>query len=175
MIQHLTPLNNQTMWYVVHTKPRDEFRALEHLERQGFEVYLPILHNEKMRRSGLTLKTEPLFSRYLFVNLASSNQNFSLIRSTRGVAGLVSFGHQPSRLSNEVITALKAFEQTSSSLGAKIFASGDAVKIFSGPLKGLEGIYRGQSGTQRGLVLIDFLSKSHTVSVDLSDIRPVPY
>jgi transcriptional antiterminator RfaH len=144
--------------------------------RQGFEVYLPTLKNEKILKKGFTTKVEPLFSRYLFVSLSSHKQNFSLIRSTRGVSGLVSFSHQPSRLSSEVIDALRAFElQTSSSLGAKVFESGDAVKIFSGPLKGLEGIYRGQSGSQRGLVLIDFLSKSHTVSVDFSDIRPLPY
>jgi hypothetical protein len=30
-------------WHVVHTKPRAEARALENLERQGFEVFLPMI------------------------------------------------------------------------------------------------------------------------------------
>ena len=163
------------MWYVIHTKPREEFRALEQLERQGFEVYLPTLKNEKILKKGFTTKVEPLFSRYLFVSLSSHNQNFSLIRSTRGVSGLVSFSHQPSRLSSEVIDALRAFELQTSNLGNKIFKDGDTVKIFDGPLKGLEGIFKGQNGVERGLVLIDFLSKTHTVDVELNNIRPIPY
>jgi len=163
------------MWYVVHTKPKEEFRALEQLERQGFEVYLPTIQNEKILKKGFTTKVEPLFSRYLFVSLSSHNQNFSLIRSTRGVSGLVSFSHQPSRLNSEVIDALRALEMQASDLGKKVFKDGDTVKIFAGPLKGLEGIFKGQNGVERGLVLIDFLSKTHTVDVKLNTIRPISY
>jgi transcriptional antiterminator RfaH len=28
-------------WHVIHTKVREEFRALENLQAQGFEVFLP--------------------------------------------------------------------------------------------------------------------------------------
>jgi len=28
-------------WHVIHTKVREEFRALENLQNQGFEVFLP--------------------------------------------------------------------------------------------------------------------------------------
>ena len=29
-------------WYLIYTKPRQEIVALENLERQGFNVYLPL-------------------------------------------------------------------------------------------------------------------------------------
>jgi transcriptional antiterminator RfaH len=41
-------------WYVIHTKPRQEQRALENLQRQGFEAWLPMIALEKVRRSRLT-------------------------------------------------------------------------------------------------------------------------
>ena len=56
------------MWYVAHTKPREEFRALENIERQGFEPYLPTLRRDKIIRGALAVKIEPLFARYLFIN-----------------------------------------------------------------------------------------------------------
>ncbi len=54
-------------WYLVHTKPRQEWCALQNLERQGFECYLPTLPAEKLRQGGLAVEGEPLFSRYLFI------------------------------------------------------------------------------------------------------------
>ena len=36
-------------WYLIHTKPRQELRALENLERQGYECYLPLLPTEKIQ------------------------------------------------------------------------------------------------------------------------------
>jgi transcriptional antiterminator RfaH len=160
------------MWYVVHTKPREEFRALDQLERQGFDAYLPTWTRERISWGSLSSRVEPLFSRYLFVRLASANQNFSLIRSTRGVSGLVSFGHHPSRLSEEAVIGLRELEQSARQLAKGLFEPGQLVKIFSGPLRGLEGVFKGRTASDRGLVLIDFLSKSHTVSVPIKEILP---
>jgi hypothetical protein len=52
-------------WYVVHTKPRQEHRALLNLTQQGYECYLPLVDTEKLRQNVVKLVQEPLFSRYL--------------------------------------------------------------------------------------------------------------
>jgi hypothetical protein len=39
MIEEQNTLLQGQHWHVVHTKPRAEARALENLERQGFEVF----------------------------------------------------------------------------------------------------------------------------------------
>ena len=36
-------------WYCVHTRPRAEAQAREHLQRQGFEVFLPRLRRSVLR------------------------------------------------------------------------------------------------------------------------------
>jgi transcriptional antiterminator RfaH len=37
-------------WNVIHTKVREEFRALENLQAQGFEVFLPTCQVQKNNR-----------------------------------------------------------------------------------------------------------------------------
>lgn len=56
-------------WYVIHTKPRQEKRALLNLEQQGYECYLPMITVEKLRKGVLSVVEEPLFARYLFIRL----------------------------------------------------------------------------------------------------------
>ncbi len=56
-------------WYLVHTKPRQEKCALENLERQGFQCYLPTFSAEKLRRGVIVVADEVLFPRYLFIRL----------------------------------------------------------------------------------------------------------
>lgn len=56
-------------WYLVHTKPKQEKYALENLQRQGYECYLPLLLSERIRQGILMVTDEPLFPRYLFIRL----------------------------------------------------------------------------------------------------------
>ena len=72
-------------WFVVHTKPRQEQRALENLQRQGFAAWLPMLSVEKFRRGRLEKVVEPMFSRYLFIRLDTEQTNWSPIRSRSGL------------------------------------------------------------------------------------------
>ncbi|HBA65302.1 MAG TPA: transcription/translation regulatory transformer protein RfaH, partial [Methylococcaceae bacterium] len=67
-------------WHVIHTKPKQEKRALENLQKQDFECFLPTCSIEKIRRGRITVSLEPLFPRYLFINLKQGT-NWAPIRS----------------------------------------------------------------------------------------------
>ena len=163
------------MWYVVHSKPRQEQKALENLQKQGFECFLPMLSIEKLVRGRVKSVTEPLFSRYLFVQTQSQNQNFSVIKSTLGVHRLVSFGPLPAQVNDTLVETIRSLE---SLLGSEIngsvplICSGDEVVLVDGPLKGIKGIFHESSGTKRSYVLIELLHKQHVIHVDTSDIVP---
>lgn len=96
-------------WFVVHTKPRQEARAQLNLERQGFTCFLPTFAKEKLTKQALEVVREPLFSRYLFIELDTqiSGKSWSPIRSTLGVSKLVSFGMEPARVDRELIALLR--------------------------------------------------------------------
>ena len=155
-------------WYLVQSKPRNELRALENLVRQGYETYLPLMEVERLQRGKLLKKMEPLFPRYLFLHLEEGNDNWGPIRSTMGVAGLVRFGQAYAVVSNEVMEAVRERTQD---IKKSLFAAGDAIRVVSGPLLGLEGVFEIADGEQRSFVLLEFMQKQQRVSVSTADLR----
>ncbi|MFM7800694.1 MAG: transcription/translation regulatory transformer protein RfaH [Limnohabitans sp.] len=156
-------------WYAIHSKPRQEARALDNLQRQGFEAWLPLLTVEKVCRGKLSWVTEPMFSRYLFIRLDTEHTNWSPIRSTLGVSRMVSFDNRPAVVADELIQALQTVPQRAPE---RLFRPGQTIKIISGPLKGIEGIFQQADGEHRAMVLIDLLNKQHRVTTLMQDLRP---
>jgi transcriptional antiterminator RfaH len=155
-------------WHVVHTKPRAEARALENLERQGFEVFLPMITLQKVRRAKLASVTEPMFSRYLFLRTTAAMEDLSVVRSTLGVSQLVRFGTVPAKVPNAWVEAMRVQPAVQETL----HRPGDKVLLAEGMLKGLEAVYMHTDGEMRAMVLIDLLSKPHLISYEVAHLLP---
>ena len=161
---------NNTAWYVVHTKPRQEGRALENLQNQGFTCFLPTMQVQKLRNQRVQVVTEPMFSRYLFIQLDDQSQNWGPIRSTLGVSKLVSFGPQPAKVPPELVVFLK--EAPPETL-ERMFAPGDTVQVAAGPLQGLEGKYLAHDGETRAFVLIELLGQPQKIVMAVEALRVI--
>ncbi|MBI5330506.1 MAG: transcription/translation regulatory transformer protein RfaH [Betaproteobacteria bacterium] len=148
-------------WYLVHTKPRQERRAFENLERQGYECYLPTIAAEKLRRGEISVIDEPLFPRYLFIRLGDqrSSMGWLPVRSTKGVSRLVTFGVEPARVEEELVGALRARSVLAAQHPQELFTPGERLRISEGPFAGLDAIYQMTDGERRVMVLIELLSK----------------
>jgi transcriptional antiterminator RfaH len=167
MNSEMTEANN-TAWYVVHTKPRQEARALENLQNQGFQCFLPTLKVQKLRNQRVQTITEPMFSRYLFIQLDDQTQNWGPIRSTLGVSKLVSFGPHPAKVPSKFIDLLK--EAPAETL-ERMFSPGDDVLVTGGPLQGLEGKYIAHDGETRAFVLVDLLGQPQKLRMTVESLR----
>jgi len=154
MSNHQSPVTGDS-WYVVQTKPRQEFRAEAHLRNQGLRCVLPTLQAERIRRGKRVLANEPLFARYLFIELGATDAKWSVLRSTRGVSRLVEFGGVPAKLPPGWIDAF----QHQATAPRKLFEPGQRVVVTQGPFSGLEGIYQMPDGESRAIVLLELLSK----------------
>lgn len=163
------------LWYLVHTKPRQEKCALQNLEQQGYQCYLPTLPSEKLRQGQLTVADEPLFPRYLFIRLGQGGaaKSWSPIRSTKGVSRMVSFGVEPARVDDALIKLLRAQEASVEGEPARLFRSGERVLLTEGPFAGIEGIYQMAEGERRAMVLIEILSRPVSVRVAPAGLRKV--
>lgn len=160
-----------TAWYLVHTKPRQETIALSNLERQGYVCYLPQMRVQRVRRQRASIVTEPMFARYLLIELDSSEQGKSWgpIRSTLGVHQLVHFGTQPAKVDPQLVALLREREQTLPT--AALFQSGDAVVITQGPFAGIEAIYQNTDPEQRAFILLNILNKPVSLHIDPGQLR----
>ena len=158
-------------WYLVHTKPRQEEIALANLERQGYECYLPQMRIERIRRRKAEIATEPMFPRYLFIRLDSSDQgkSWSPIRSTLGVSQLVHFGARAAKVDDTLVDLLRIREQALPT--EAMFHSGDSVVITDGPFAGIEAIYQTSDAERRAFILLEILAKPVSMNIDAGRLR----
>ncbi|MDP1527338.1 MAG: transcription/translation regulatory transformer protein RfaH [Rhodocyclaceae bacterium] len=160
-------------WYLVHTKPRQEKFALDNLQRQGYECYLPMLSAEKLRQRVLSVINEPLFPRYLFIRLDTglSAKGWGPIRSTNGVSRLVSFGNEPAKIDDRLVHLLHSQENAHQTVPQRLFAKGERVMIVEGAFAGLEAMYQMADGEGRVMVLIELISKPVQLHVAPASLR----
>lgn len=160
-----------TNWYVLHTKPRQELIAREHLLRQNYRVQIPLVRRVVRRKISL----EPLFPRYLFFQLSSPQQALTPVRSTVGVSSIVRFGMELATLSEEKCQAIMAFAQAQQEgnledlLQTEGVQIGQQVVIRSGAFAGLEGLVSAVA-KERVLVLMSLLGKEQTLGFDATEI-----
>lgn len=158
-------------WYVLHCKTRQEARAREHVENQGYRTSLPQIRINKLLRGQRIQAIEALFPNYLFVQLNAITANFNALRSTRGVTNFVRFGGMPATVPNKVMEHILALEQTQQSAVKNKLQAGTAVEIIAGPFAGLTAVYTMASGDERCWVLLDMLGKQQRLELKEQTLR----
>lgn len=162
-------------WYCVHTKPRAEAQALEHLRRQGFECLLPRLQRTVLRSGRRQTVVEALFPRYLFLRANAEATSLAPVRSTKGAVGLVRTAGLPATVPDDFIERLQADANADGliTLPERRLLPGERVAITDGPLAGLQGIYTQAQGEQRALVLLELLGGAQSVALPNYVLEPV--
>jgi transcriptional antiterminator RfaH len=159
-------------WHLIYTKPHQEKVALDNLTHQNYQCYLPLINKEKILRGKKILSKEPMFPRYLFVRLShDGQQNWSPIRSSKGVSHLVNFGGVAASLDDEMMDNLQ--QKIDKAMLVKVFSIGDKVEILKGPFKGMEAIFNAYKGEERAMLFLNFMAKNLAAKFDLRDIKKV--
>ncbi len=162
------------LWLAVHTKPRQERTAEEHLTRQGFECFFPRAFNVQRRLKREKPRIEALFPRYLFIRAAIGVQDLSPVRSTRGVSRVVRFGTQLARVPDWVIRSLHSMmdgETGLIQLAPPRLERGNVVEVLDGPLAGLKAIFQQMDGKHRAVLLMSLLGREQRVTVPSAELR----
>jgi transcriptional antiterminator RfaH len=163
---------DQPRWYLIQTRPRQADRAEENLLRQGYLVYHPRFAAQRLHRGRRIEREESLFPNYLFIRLQRWVDNWYPLRSTRGVARLVTFGQDPLPVADPVIDEIR--RRVDRQHAEPAHKPGDQVRIIDGPFAGLDAIFQTEKDEQRALLLIDFLHRQVTVQLPLSSIHSAP-
>ena len=160
-------------WFLVYTKAKEEQRAKTNLENQGFQTFLPMIAFVKMNRSKSTT-VEPMFPRYLFIKLNLEKDNWTLIKSTRGVSHIVVFGQRFAEIPDRVVAHLKSgadkndiFKQT---IKRQEFEKGDTLIIAQGIFKDKEATFLSKKSKERVRILLRFVNHLITTEIAASDI-----
>lgn len=161
-------------WYLVYAKPRQETVARLNLERQGYEVYLPLVRQSRRHKGHMISIVAPMFPRYLFVRLNRETHDWGPIRSTFGVVSIVRFGQDAAVVPDDLVVLLRARqdEQGIQVLPLEQYQQGARVRIVAGGFAGYEGIFVARSARDRVTVLLQVLGRHTRASVDLGAIEP---
>lgn len=159
-------------WFLIYCKSRQEALAARNLQRQGYEVYLPLLRQRRRGHLNAGWRVAPMFPRYLFIHLDRESDNWKPIRSTFGVSRLVVFGDVPARVPDTFLDALRAQagENGIHESDRYGFVAGETVVIVAGPMAGYEAVFKAKTAKERVVLLLEIAGRMVALSVRSDDV-----
>ncbi|MGJ8652993.1 MAG: transcription termination/antitermination protein NusG [Opitutaceae bacterium] len=167
--------NNSLEWFCLRTQTKREHIAAAILSKiENVEVFCPRISQVKKTRTGKKRFVEAMFPGYIFAKF-SLKDNYRRVIHTQGVSQLVHQGERKA-LPEELVADLKA------SLPEGIIEAPDLsivpganIEFITGSLKGLNGQVLAQlPSSQRIQILLEFLGREITVTVNADDILLAP-
>ena len=162
------------LWYVVQTKPGNEDRVQNNLQRQEIENFLPRLGTYEHRQGAMVHRIKPLFPNYLFAKF-HLGLHYYKVKWTRGVNRILGNGSEPTPISGQVISMIKekAGENNLIRLEDE-WKEGDLIQVTSGPFKDLMGIFQKKMSSQgRVRVLLSLIGVDVPVQISKWQIKRV--
>lgn len=158
-------------WYLVHTKPRQEKCALENLQNQGYQCYLPTIRVAKGCRGTVEITDGPLFPRYLFIKLGQDAppKGTGPIRHTKSISRLVSVGAGPIKISARLIEELHEQEAFVQHQPIRHFTADKHRQMIGTQSNGIKTVYQMTDSIRRIAFLINLISQQIPAKISPSN------
>lgn len=154
-------------WFVAHTHPVAEQRAVFNLTRQGFSAYAPTYRKTRRHARKVDTVMAPLFPRYVFVGMDPDVARWRSVNGTFGVQYLVCNGADPAPVPEGFVEQLMAREDSDGAIAIRprAFRRGERVRILDGALAERVGRIEELADEDRVYLLLDILGREVRVSV----------
>jgi len=158
--------NNKYAWYVLYTLSNHEFKALEYLQGNGIEAYLPIRKVQRKWSDRKKWINKPLFPNYLFVRV--SNREYDRALQHSSIARYVNIRGCPCRVPDYQIHTLRALleRKVPFEILNEQFEPGQIVLIQSGPLQGFQAEVVKRKGKQELVIRVE--ETNHVLLITLN-------
>ena len=161
-------------WFLLQTKPNGHRTACEHLKRQGFDVFLPLII-KTASKNGKFLETKaPLFPGYIFMGTSIDPVPWESVNGTRGISKAVTLDGVYRPVNCDIIEGLRCRcndDDIIQSLNDVI--PGDRMKIDRGPFAEFICTVANIQDDRRAWVLIDLLKQQTKAKVSLDDVSKI--
>ena len=159
---------------MIQTKPKKEEEANSYLLTKGVEIFSPLIETFVPRNGKMSKELKPLFPSYIFGKF-ELEQDYPLVRWARGVKKVLGFGGYPTSVSEEVIEMIRKRTDDSGVVRkTNQFKFNDMVRIKSGPLKDLSGIFeRWVSDSERVRILLNLIGYQPAIEIHCSLVEKV--
>jgi transcription antitermination factor NusG len=141
-------------WFALYTKPRNEKKVAEALQKIGITAYCPLVTRIKQWSDRKKKVTEPLLPSYVFVQL--EEQHRKEVFQVNGVVQYVFWLGKPAIIKDHEIEALQSQLSNPDPVLEVVMTAWQpnaAVQIPVGPFKGQEAIVQNVSPTKVKLLI----------------------
>ena len=162
----------ETIWVLIYTKAKEEKRANENLQRQGFKTFLPLI--APGNKNSEFKSPVPFFPRYFFAQINLGLDNWHSIKSSYGVSRIVMFSEEFPSISNNIIEFMQDKLNQEGIYNEDIsivdYQKGDLVSIKEGRFAGIDAIFLSKKSKDRVRLLLKLLNTSVVSEITASDI-----
>ena len=163
----------EKIWVLIYTKAKEEKKANENLQNQGFKTFLPLIAPTN-KNSGFKAPV-PLFPRYLFAQINLNTDNWTSIQSSYGVSHIIMFSEEFTSIPNNIIKLIQGKLNEEGLYKEDIsivdYQKGDPVFIKEGRFAGIEAIFLSKKSKDRVRLLLKLLNTSIIAEITSSDIE----
>ena len=161
-------------WYLLRTKPHAHVTACDHLKRQRFDVFLPLITKTTKKKGKFLDITAPLFPGYLFIGTSIDPVPWKSINGTRGVSKAVTLDGVYRSVSADIIEGLQhRCDERGVFRSLNDIDLGDRAKIEKGPFSEFVCTVDQIKDDQRAWVLIEILQQQTRAEVSLDEILKI--
>jgi len=162
----------EIIWVLIYTKAKEEIKANENLQRQGFKTFLPLI--AATNKNGEFKPLVPVFPRYIFAQINFKLNNWTSIKSSFGVSHIVMFGEKFTPVPYEIIKLIqdKLNEEGlyNESVSKVDFKKGDSLTIKEGQFAGIDAIFLSNKSKERVRLLLKLLNTTVISEIAKSDL-----
>ena len=163
----------EMIWVLIYTKARQEIKANENLQRQGFKTFLPLI--APTNRNSEFQPLVPVFPRYLFLQINFELDNWTSIKSSYGVSHIVMFAEKFTYIPNNIIELIQDKLNDAGIYKEDVsivdYQKGDPVSIKEGGFAGVDAMFLSKKSKDRVRLLLKLLNTSVVSEIAASDIE----
>jgi len=163
-------------WYAVYTRSNYEKLVAEQLSAKRVENFLPVSRESHRWKDRKKVVEVPVFRSYVFARFSDDHDSRLRVFQTVGSVRILGLGDRIEPIPDAEIDGVRRL-LTAGKHGRPhpFLKEGSLVRVKSGPLVGLEGLFvRQKNGSDRLVVSVNLLRKSVSAEIGLADIEVLP-
>ena len=138
-------------WYVIYTKPKWEKRVADQLTQLGVNCYCPLIKTTKQYSDRKKTLEVPLFSNYVFVQLADKDRN--LVFLSRGAIRYLYWLGKHAIVKDKEISTIKEWLTDDAAISISQYNVGETIKVNSGPFLNHDAVIKEVTNSHYVLIL----------------------
>ena len=159
-------------WYALFVRSRHEKTVENSLRSKRYSVFSPSYRTKRKRVDRIAEIEVPLFPGYVFCQF-DPNKRLPILM-TPGVVGVVGRGNRPEPVDDTEIDSIRTVALAGRSVQPWPFLKlGQRIRMQSGPLTGVEGIFLRVQDKDHLVVSVTLLQRAVSVVIERDSVAPV--